>query len=165
MPSSPHPIVINPDHFLQTERGRVWTPERSRIAWQQSYDALRTVISTPSDDLRSWTVIIVCGLQGAGKSTWISKQPVRSGVVYFDAALPAARHRAPIIEIARSANAQVEIVWIKVPLSVALARNAQRNDDEQVSQASIQSVAELFENPTTAEGAAKVYVIETSLTP
>lgn len=159
MPSSPHPIVINPDHFLQTESGRVWTPERSRIAWQQSYDALRTVISAASDDLRNWTVVIVCGLQGAGKSTWILKQPVRPGAVYFDAALPAARHRAPIIEIAQRANAQVEIVWIKVPLPVALARNSQRKDDEQVPETSIQSVADLFEEPTTAEGAT-VHIIE-----
>ncbi|MGI9278307.1 MAG: hypothetical protein ACR2PX_01590 [Endozoicomonas sp.] len=28
---------INPDHYLQTEQGRLWTPERSQQAWKQAY--------------------------------------------------------------------------------------------------------------------------------
>ncbi len=153
------PIVINPDCFLQTERGRVWTPERNQAAWRQSHDALTTILDGPCEPAGSWTVIIVCGLQGAGKTTWIARQPVRPCTVYFDAALPGARHRASIVAIAKAAGARIEIVWIRVALHVALARNLQRAADEQVPEAAICSVDNLFEAPTIAEGADHVRVV------
>jgi hypothetical protein len=31
---------INPDAFLQTDGGRVWTPERNAEAWRRSFEAL-----------------------------------------------------------------------------------------------------------------------------
>jgi hypothetical protein len=152
--------VVNPDQFLQTESGRVWTPERSQAAWQQSYDALKAFLSAAPDLGRKWTVVIVCGLQGSGKSTWIAAQPIRPCVIYFDAALPGVRHRAPIIEIAKAANARIEIIWIKAELTVALARNMQRRYDERVSESSILSVAELFEEPTPSEGVDDVKIVD-----
>ncbi|MBB6365056.1 kinase [Xanthomonas sp. PPL568] len=153
------PIVVNPDHFLQTERGREWTPERNQAAWRQSHDALTTILAGACESAGTWTVVIVCGLQGAGKTTWIARQPVRPCTVYFDAALPGARHRAPIIAIANAAGARIEIVWIKVALPVALARNLQRAADEQVPEEAIRSVHDLFEAPTLAEGADHVSVV------
>lgn len=163
MPLSAYPIVVNPDQFLQTESGRVWTPERSRAAWRQSYDTLKSILSAAPEPGRHWTVVIVCGLQGSGKSTWIARQPIWPCVVYFDAALPGVRHRAPVVEIAKTAGAKIEIVWIKTKLPVALVRNMQRRDDERVPDASIQSVAQLFEEPTLAEGVAKIRVVKADL--
>ncbi|MEL4891371.1 kinase [Xanthomonas protegens] len=160
MTSRSHPIVINPDHFLQTERGRVWTSERNQAAWRQSHDALQAILATSCEPAGPWTVVIVCGLQGAGKTTWIARQPVRPCTVYFDAALPGARHRAPIVAIAKAAGARIEIVWIKVALPIALARNLQRPADEQVPESAIRSVASLFEAPTLAEGADHVSVVK-----
>ncbi|MBO9826687.1 kinase [Xanthomonas sp. A2111] len=154
-----HPIVVNPDRFLQTEHGRVWTPERNRTAWRQSHDALKAILAASCAPAGPWTVVIVCGLQGAGKTTWIAQQPVRPCTVYFDAALPGARHRAPIVGIAQAAGAWIEIVWIKVALPVALARNLQRAADEQVPEEAIRSVHNLFEAPTLAEGADHVRVV------
>lgn len=42
------PMVINPDDFLETDTGRVWTPERSAQAWLQSYDALERALTDAS---------------------------------------------------------------------------------------------------------------------
>lgn len=151
------PLVINPDDFLETATGRVWTPERSREAWQHCFDKLARILK---DRPQRQTVVIVCGLQGAGKSTWIAQQPLRADTVYFDAALPGARHRQPIIDAAREAGAVVEVVWVKVPLAVALAQNALRQIDKQAPEAAIRSVAALFEAPTLAEGFARLHVIE-----
>lgn len=148
--------VINPDVFLETDTGRIWTPERNVQAWQCAFAALQRLLSTTPDA----TVIVVCGLQGAGKSTWIATQLPQRKKVYFDAALPGARHRQPIIDIARSADAVLEAVWIRVSLDTALAQNALRAPDKQVPEKSIRSVHNLFEPPTIKEGFESVRIID-----
>ncbi|MEN3233721.1 MULTISPECIES: AAA family ATPase [Methylobacterium] len=156
------PAAINPDDCLETEEGRVWTPERSRQAWQACYETLRRALRA-DDGPR--TVVIVCGLQGAGKTTWIGRQARHPEVVYFDAALPGARHRRPIVEIARSAGARLEAVWIDVPLALALTRNASRPADRRVPEEAIRSVAGLFEAPTAAEGFDRITVVRPGAAP
>ncbi|WP_454887414.1 AAA family ATPase [Sphingomonas oryzagri] len=106
------------------------------------------------------SVIILCGLQGAGKSTWIDHQPERTSVIYFDAALPGARHRKPIIDIARLHRVRIDAVWIHVPLSLALERNARRPSDQIVPEESIRAVASRFEPPSTEEGFGTVIEID-----
>ena len=76
--------VIDLDAFLETEAGRVWTPERNAEAWRQAFAALRGWLESGT----VVQVVVVCGLQGAGKSTWIARQQAQAGTIYFDAALP-----------------------------------------------------------------------------
>ncbi|MCJ2054567.1 ATP-binding protein [Methylobacterium sp. J-070] len=149
-------VVIDPDAFLETADGRVWTAERSAEAWRLAREALRGALAAGS--VRR--VVVVCGLQGAGKSTGIARQEPASGTVFFDAALPGARHRAPIIAIARAFGVPVEAVWIRAPLAVALERNRRRPADLCVPEASIRSVDRLFEPPVPAEGWASVRIVE-----
>lgn len=104
--------------------------------------------------------VVVCGLQGAGKSTWIARQEPQAGTVYFDAALPGARHRAPIIALGRAYGIPVSSVWIRTPLAFALERNRQRPADRRVPEDSIRSVDRLFEQPTTDEGFVSVRIVE-----
>jgi hypothetical protein len=146
---------INPDAFLQTDGGRVWTPERNAEAWRRSFEALDSALERGEAS----RVIVVCGLQGAGKSTWIDQQPDTKSVIYFDGALPGARHRKPIIEIARKHHAKIEAVWINVPLALALERNASRSPDQIVPEESIRSVASRFEPPSIEEGFENVSVV------
>ncbi|CAN2533000.1 hypothetical+protein [Methylocapsa aurea] len=150
-------LRIDPDDFLETSVGRVWTPERSRQAWNDAFDALRGALAVRSDR----EVLVVCGLQGAGKSTWVVEN-ARSYApcICFDAALPGARHRAPIIEICLEHRARARAIWIKTQLEVALKRNASRPLDQRVPEASIRSVSELFEPPSLSEGFFEVVVVE-----
>ena len=147
---------INPDDFLLTPYGRLWTPERSKVAWEQAYAALTQVLSRDSIDAppaHKRDLYLVCGLQGAGKSTWIrNNAPGLAPCIFFDAALPRAIHRLPVITIARAAGATVHAVWINASLEIALHRNSLRRDDERVPETSIRSVAAQFEPPTVAEG-------------
>ncbi len=150
------PRVIDPDDFLETADGRIWTVERNAAAWAQAYEKLETCLADPSFTGR---VVIVCGVQGAGKTHWIAAQPASSGTVYFDAALPGARHRAPLVAIARRHGVSIDVVWIDTPLATALARNACRSPDKRVPTDAILSVAGQFEPPAGAEGFGRVDVV------
>lgn len=148
--------VIDPDAFLETGAGRIWTPERNAAAWCQAFAALRGWLEAGTVA----RLVVVCGLQGSGKSTWIASQEPEAGTVCFDAALPGARHRAPIVALARSYGVPVAAVWIRAPLALALERNSQRPDDRRVPAESIRSVDRLFEPPGTDEGFVTVRVVE-----
>ncbi|GAM01101.1 AAA family ATPase [Sphingomonas parapaucimobilis] len=148
-------IVINPDDFLETEHGRVWTVERNEAAWAWSYAALEQILLQRP---RPERVVLVCGVQGSGKTSWIASQPVYPATVYFDAALPGIRHRARIIAIAKQADIPIEAVWIDTPVAIALNRNARRSVDKIVPEAAILSVARQFEPPSLAEGFAHILI-------
>lgn len=150
-------MIIDPDHFLETPDGRLWTPERNRAAWAAAFDALEAALAAATPPAQ---VIVVCGVQGAGKSTWARRaareQP--AGIV-FDAALPGRRHRQPIIAAARRQGARVSAIWIDTPLATALLRNAARPADRIVPEATLRTVAERFEPPSTEEGFDAVLVV------
>lgn len=157
-------VWINPDDFLLTPTGRLWTPERNEVAWKQAYAALTSTLaqnsiegpSVPTGDL-----YLVVGLQGAGKSTWIRNNAERlAPCVFFDAALPRAIHRRPLITIAQSAGTSIHAVWVDVELHVALYHNSLRPEDERVPESSIRSVDGLFEPPTASEGYADVLRVQ-----
>lgn len=156
-PCASETMTINPDDYLTTENGRVWTPERNAAAWQRAYQAVEEAVRRR----RGARIVVVCGVQGSGKTTWIASQPKSSPVVYFDAALPGIRHRATVLDLARRHGVGIDAVWIRTPLETALARNSRRPTDEIVPVAALLSVANQFEAPTTAEGFDRVHIIET----
>jgi hypothetical protein len=154
--------VINPDHFLETETGRVWTPERNKRAWTNSFELLEQALSnvnTPGTRL-----LIVCGLQGAGKSQWIKDYAQHyAPCVCFDAALPGARHRKPIIDVANKYGVEALAVWIDTPIEIAKQRNLARETDKRVPDESIESVARLFEPPRYGEGFSEIIRVVTAM--
>ena len=158
-----HVDIINPDALLETPSGRVWTPERSKDAWARCFQLLEDRLQRPAPTSGMHRLLIVCGLQGAGKSHWIRLNARRyAPCIAFDAALPGIRHRQPILELARRYGAEVIAVWIDTPIDVALARNALRAADKRVPEASIRSVAALFEPPSVEEGFCKVLRLDGS---
>jgi AAA domain len=155
---------INPDDFLQTPEGRVWTPERNRQAWHQAFEAVRTALTSLQYAGRTSLLYVVCGIQGSGKSTWIRENGERLvPCVFFDAALPGVRHRARLIAIARELGSTVRGVWINTPLALALQRNAMRNPDERVPEDAMVSVNGQLEAPQITEGFEEVTEITASI--
>ena len=65
---------INPDHFLQTDTGRVITPELNAAAWRRSYQAFDAALFHSTE---ATTFYVLVGPQGAGKSTWARKLVTR----------------------------------------------------------------------------------------
>jgi hypothetical protein len=150
--------VFNPDDYLSTPDGRVFTPERNAAAWEQLYADLETLFRAAAPETRFY---VVMGVQGGGKTTWIRAHYDELGprALYLDAAVPAARHRARALSLARRFGIHTVAVWISTPLERALSQNARRSVDEVVPELAVRSVFGLLEPPTTAEGFDEVIVV------
>ena len=140
---------INPDHFLQTDRGRVFTPERNRHVWESSYSALERTLG---EIARPATVYLLVGPQGAGKSTWVKNRPLAEAAVYFDAILVKRSERAEILSRIKPFGAQVIAVWLQTSLLACLERNAARPADEAVNEKALRNVYAALEAPSLSEG-------------
>jgi predicted kinase len=151
--------VINPDDYLETEFGREYTPERNRKAWQLAYARLREVLSQAVEGSH---VYVVMGVQGAGKSRWVTENLDRlgRGAIVFDAALPARRHREELLSIARDYAIPVAGILVSAPLELALARNSSRSADKRVPEDALKSVFSMLEPPSEDEGFVWVQTIE-----
>ena len=149
---------FNPDHYLQTPKGRIYTEERNAAAWHQLYLDLEYALSELDDD---GVLYIVCGIPGAGKSTWIKGNISDLGdhVLFLDAALPKTEHRARALELAKVYGVKAIGIMISTPLDIAISRNLLRSQDEQVPEAAIRAVNSMFEKPTFAEGFDEIVII------
>jgi|SRR6185503_8125519 len=145
------PRVFNPDDYLQTQAGRVYTDERNAAAWERIYSELEELFRDSTADTRFF---IVLGVQGGGKTSWIRKHigSLGSSAICLDAALPARRHRARALALAQRFSVYSIAVWINVTLERALEQNAERAPDEVVPEFAIRSVFGLIEAPTLEEG-------------
>ncbi|WP_231502241.1 AAA family ATPase [Paracidovorax avenae] len=141
---------INPDHFLQTPDGRVFTAERNVLAWRQCREALETALDSSPRGLR---VFLLVGAQGAGKThcarTILARLP---NAIVFDAILVRRGERAGILQAALRRGARVIAVVLDTPLDECIARNARRPRDEVVAEQAIRNVHAAIEWPTSEEG-------------
>ena len=143
-------VHINPDHFLQTETGRVITPELNRLAWEKSYAALEEALLRATTSTK---VFVLVGAQGAGKSTWAkARGTATSDAILFDAILVKRAERERILGAAKARSVGVVAVWFRTPLEVCLARNASRPADEVVPEQAVRNVFAAVEPPSTVEG-------------
>lgn len=141
---------INPDHFLQTDAGRVMTHERNNEAWRQSYRAFHRALAAAGTDTE---VYVLIGAQGSGKSTWARAALARAPhAIVFDAILAKYRERAPIVAATEARGLKTIAVWFRTPLDLCLARNAARPADEVVPEQALRNVFAAIEPPTAEEG-------------
>lgn len=154
----PSPRVFNPDDYLWTPEGRVYTEERNAAAWERMYVDLDAMLRIAKPET---CLFVVMGLQGGGKTTWIQKnyETLDPSAVFVDAALPARRHRERVLALAKRAAVRTVAVWVNTPLDRALAQNAQRPDDEVVPEFAVRSVFDLLEAPCPEEGFDEVMVV------
>jgi len=148
---------INPDHFLQTETGRVTTHARNNEAWSESYRAFHRALAAAGPDTG---VYVLVGAQGSGKSTWAAQAALEQPqAIIFDAILVTHRERCPILAAAQARGLKTIAVWFKTPLAICLARNASRPPDEIVPETGIRNVFAGIEPPSLREGFVEVLQI------
>ena len=95
------------------------------------YSYLESLFRDSTADTRFF---IVFGVQGGGKTSWIRRhiESLGSSAIFLDAALPARRHRARALALARRFAVDCIAVCIKVPLERALEQNARPVLDEEL---------------------------------
>ena len=149
---------INPDHFLQTPAGRVWTAELNARAWERCLAALPRALSMARR--RRGVLYVLVGAQGCGKSSWArTRKAVEPACVVFDAILVKRCERAPILAEAAAQDVPAIAVWFRTPLEICLARNAARPPDEVADEQGLRNVFAALEPPAQDEGFAAVLVV------
>ena len=145
-------MIISPDHHLMTPKGEYyWTPERVKAAWTTSMRQLEETLQQRGDVT---SVVLMVGIPGAGKSTWLMKNK-KPGVVYFDATFTNQKARSPIIRIAQKYGVPVDVVVMDTSLKEALRRNSTRTPDRRIPEDVLMRMHQALTSggmPTTAEG-------------
>ncbi|MCF6508307.1 ATP-binding protein [Blastococcus sp. MG754426] len=134
-------------------------------------------------------LVVLAGLQGAGKSTWVAEhlagthevvskdhwprarrrearqQRVVAELlaagrsVVVDNTHPAPEDRASLVALAREAGVPVRAVWLDTPPEVCLARNDARTGRARVPLVGVHATRARFVPPSAAEGFDRVDVV------
>jgi predicted kinase len=134
-------------------------------------------------------MVVMAGLQGSGKSTWVRAHLAGTHVVVSKDHWPNARRRearqqrvvaellaagtsvvvdnthptpaerAPLVAAARAAGVAVRAVWVDTPVATCMARNDAREGRARVPPAGLYGTAGRFVPPSTEEGFDRVDVV------
>jgi predicted kinase len=114
-------MIVSADDFRVNEFG-IYSHEGDMgiIAWRMAEQSFSELL--PLAD----RVVALAGAPGAGKTTWVNRSGLESGVLYLDATLARRLTRRRVCELASAAGKEISCVLIHPRVEVCLARNQSR---------------------------------------
>lgn len=152
------PTHIDPNRYLDPIAYANDPVDESQRAWAKAYAELDTALTAVGSE---GTLYVVCGLSGAGKTTWVQHHLNAFGdkAVFFDVAVPATQHRHKTLQIAHKNQVPAIAVWIEITPQLALERNQALPEDKRVPESTVRHAFALFQHPSTKEGFAEVRIV------
>lgn len=149
--------VVRPDDLLPVGEGR-WTRETVGEAFAESARRLRAHLADPAIE----RVYVMIGLPGAGKSTWLDRQPQDPAAVAYDVVNAHRGRRSSLARRIRDAGKTPIAVVVSTPLSLCLMRQLERPTWRRVPEAFIRKTCiELRREPVVlAEGWAQIVAVD-----
>ena len=145
------PYCIDPDHFLDLSGSVAVNRDDVRAAWEKAYALLEQRLAEVG---ATATLYVVFGIQGGGKTTWVSANATLRGqnAIFFSGPLPSRKHRARALVLAKTARCRTVAVWINAAFEVAMERNSRRSGQACIREEAIRHVYESLEPPSIEEG-------------
>lgn len=135
---------------IRLELSRAWSKERKfDHAMAEFWKEVGVVLGTfePS------TALILCGLPGSGKSTWVEEHGPDLGRVIVEVTALAKHQRDQLRSLFQGAEWHVICVFINTPYLECLARNRVRSDERTcLPDERMWELKNGFEPPTEEEG-------------
>ena len=149
------PVHIDPDTYLAPEKDDNYPIVRIRKAWDAAYADLENALREAG---AQGQLCMVCGLSRSGKTTWVKNnmQHYPENTVFFDAAVPARQHRTRALQLAKQYGVPASAVWMEIDVKLALKRNQELPDDDQLPESTVRHAFTFCEIPSTSEGFIKV---------
>jgi len=140
--------VVSPDYFVHADDGSYpWSEDRALWAWSRTEEALKLALTSKG----SHRLMLVVGIPGAGKSTWI-KGHDEPGTVYLDATLTRRTDRQTWARFAAKYNKMTYATVLLTPVNKCMLRNATRGRDRIIPpQTMMRMKAQLLKNPVTGD--------------
>lgn len=154
-------MVICPDDLLidYATGTYAWSADAAYAAWLRSAARFTSALADADMD----RLVLVVGLPGAGKTTWIAANPQAPNVLVLDAAAMCRRaERKWFIQQALNAGWLVEAIMLDVPFDVCVARNAARPDGRRVPDDNMQRWRRALQGapPALDEGFVSITVLK-----
>lgn len=144
-------MILNPDSLLYINDKYVWSPEAASNAWSECYSQVYNLLKNNYKKL-----IILIGIPGAGKSTYLSSNKLEDNVVYFDSTLVSRKFRKPLVKVAFNCSKPIEAIFIDTPINICKDRNSLRTEDRKVPDIAFDKWSKLLKRPSFSEGFSKI---------
>ena len=153
-------MVLSPDDVLIRPDGTYdWSPRRVTSAWRETLGRVASLLPGYRFD----SLTLLCGVPGAGKSSWLLSHQVPS-VLYVDATFTTPASRAPLVTMSTSFEKPVDCVFLDTPFEECIRRNALRPPDRVIPHEKMLRFRHdlISDPPTPREGFRQVIVVPMS---
>jgi len=158
-------LIISPDEYRYDDKGKYdGSPEGLYKGWAESFEHLGEFLRSEIHRTAGRKAIILMGVPGAGKTTWLKDNMHRfpDVSVCIDATHTTEKDRCAPLHFLKAFNFEVIAVWVYASIQTCLKRNAPRTPDRKVPLNVIEKKDKEFEIPKFLEGFSEIVTVNNS---